>query len=88
MIRSINGEALSADLILSANLREIFWKGVSIRDLKQYGLFLNILIADHMRLGYSFELHTSSLILGNYGTHEISFLIEFGVRGNKMDRYF
>lgn len=88
MVRSIDEEGLSADLILSANLDEIFWTGISIRNLKQYGLFLNMMIANHMRLGYSFELPSSSLILGNYGTHEISFLIEFGVKGNKVKRYF
>ncbi|MFY0600121.1 MAG: type IX secretion system membrane protein PorP/SprF [Cyclobacteriaceae bacterium] len=88
MIRSIAGQTISFDLLVSANLDEIFRTGVSIRDFQEFGLFANMLVAKRLRLGYSFELPANSLIRGSYGTHEISVSIDFGVNGNKMERYF
>lgn len=90
LIRSIDGMGLSADLNVSANFDEVIWSGFSTRDLKTVGLFINMLVADKMKLGYSLELPTNSLIRGNYGTHEVSILIETGIkRGRNLEeRYF
>lgn len=90
LIRSIDGSKLSADLNVSANFDEVIWSGFSTRDLKTFGLFINLLVADKMKLGYSLELPTNSLIRGNYGTHEVSILLETGIKRGRslVKRYF
>lgn len=86
LLRSVEGERISADLMVSANLDGIFWTGFSTRDLKHFGLFINMLMQKRMRIGYSFELPTSSMIRGSYGTHELSLLLEIVNRRQRRRR--
>jgi len=66
-----NGE-LSVDLAVSSFIDNTVWAGLTARDLRHLGLFINLGITKKIMLGYSFELPTSTLIIGNYGTHEVS----------------
>ncbi len=78
LIRSLAGEEYSFDLTLTALLEDVMWAGVSVRDLKHFGLIGIFEIGENIKLGYSFELPTNNLIYGNYGTHEVS--ISYNIR--------
>lgn len=72
LIRSIAGETYSFDITLSALLEDVMWAGITVRDLKHFGVLGIFQMGENLQLGYSFELPTNNLIHGNYGTHEVS----------------
>lgn len=78
LIRSMAGEAYSFDITLSALLEDVMWAGISVRDLKHFGVLGIFQMGENLKLGYSFELPTNNLIHGNYGTHEVS--ISYSIR--------
>ncbi|WP_436515060.1 PorP/SprF family type IX secretion system membrane protein [Ekhidna sp. To15] len=78
LIRSMAGETYSFDVTLSAFLEDVMWAGISVRDLKHFGVLGILALGENLKLGYSFELPTNNLIHGNYGTHEVS--ISYGIR--------
>lgn len=78
LIRSMAGEAYSFDITMSALLEDVMWAGVSVRDLKHFGVLGIFEVGENLKLGYSFELPTNNLIHGNYGTHEVS--ISYNIR--------
>ena len=89
LVRSMNGEAISADLSLSAFLDDAMWAGVTVRELKHFGVLAIISAWERLQLGYSFEMPSNSLVYGNYGTHEIS--VQFNLSTSRLamfDRKF
>lgn len=90
LVRSMNGESLSTDISISAFLDNALWAGITVRDLKHFGGLAILQISDNMKLGYSVEMPTNSLVYGNYGTHEISLLFNFKVFRLAMfeEKYF
>ncbi len=78
LLRSFEGETLSADLSISAFLDDVMWAGITVRDLKHFGVLGIIEASKSLRIGYSFELPTNNLVYGNYGTHEVS--ITYSIR--------
>ncbi|MEO9483504.1 MAG: type IX secretion system membrane protein PorP/SprF [Ekhidna sp.] len=78
LIRSMAGETYSFDITLSAFLDDVMWAGISVRDLKHFGVLGIFEINETIKLGYSFELPANNLIHGNYGTHEVS--LSYNVR--------
>ncbi|MEP1033898.1 type IX secretion system membrane protein PorP/SprF [Ekhidna sp.] len=78
LIRSMAGETYSFDITISALLEDVMWAGVSVRDLKHFGILGIFELGETLKLGYSFELPTNNLIHGNYGTHEVS--INYNIR--------
>jgi len=89
LFRSMAGETYSFDLTATAFLDEIMWAGISVRDLKHFGVLAIFQIGNNLKLGYSLELPTNNLIYGNYGTHEvsISYSLPYGY-GTKIPIYF
>ena len=76
LMRYVEGGDISVDLAVSTYIDQVIWAGLTARDLKHFGLFMNLEIGKHLMLGYAFELPTSTLIIGNYGTHEISIALD------------
>jgi type IX secretion system PorP/SprF family membrane protein len=72
LIRSIAGESYSVDLTASVLLDNVMWAGVTIRDIKHFGVLAIFQFGESLKIGYSFELPTNNLIHGSYGTHELS----------------
>ncbi len=72
LLRSFGGQTLSADLSVSALLDDVMWAGITMRDLKHFGVLAVFEAGKNLKIGYSFELPTNNLIFGNYGTHEVS----------------
>ncbi len=78
------------DLSLHASILETLWVGVTYRNLSGVGIDGALQVSQRFRVGYAFELPTNSLISQNYGTHELSLMIEFSPLGSqqKVFRYF
>ncbi len=81
---------MALDVSLHALLLETLWVGATYRNLSGIGLDGQLQISQRLRLGYAFELATTSLMSRNFGTHELSLLIEFSPLGSqqKVFRYF
>jgi hypothetical protein len=69
---------------------ETLWIGLTVRNLSAVGINTQIQISQRTRIGYGFELPVNALLTRNYGTHELSILIEFSPLGtqHKIFRYF
>jgi len=76
LVRYVESELPTVDLVFSSFIDQVIWTGISVRDLRYFGLFTSIELGQNIRLGYSFELPTNSLLIANYGTHEISISID------------
>ncbi len=81
---------MALDLSLHALILETLWVGATYRNLSGIGIDGALQISNRVRLGYGFEMPANSLISQNYGTHELSLLIEFSPLGSqqKVFRYF
>lgn len=90
LLRWVPGGNLAADLNLSVLLMETIWAGVTVRNLSAVGINGQFQVSSRLRIGYGFELPTSSLISSNFGTHELSILIELSPlkTQHKIIRYF
>jgi type IX secretion system PorP/SprF family membrane protein len=82
------------NMAVDANLHFLFletlWAGITVRNLSAVGLNTQFQVSQRTRIGYGFELPINALLTRNYGTHEISLLIEFSPLGtqHKIFRYF
>ena len=83
LVRYVENGDVSVDVSVSTFLDQIIWAGLTARDLKHFGLFMNLAVGKNLRVGYAFELPTSSLIIGNYGTHEISVAFDAALKKAK-----
>jgi hypothetical protein len=88
--RTVPGYGHALDLSLHAAFLETLWVGITYRNLSGIGVDGTLQISNRVRFGYAFELPTNSLLSRNYGTHELSVLIEFSPLGSqrKVFRYF
>ncbi len=83
LVRYIENGGVSVDLSVSTFLDQVIWAGLTVRDLQHYGLFMSLNVGNNLRVGYAFELPTSSLIIGNYGTHEVSIAFDAALDKSK-----
>ena len=83
LVRYVENGDISVDVSVSTFLDQVIWAGLTARDLKHFGLFMNLSIKENLKLGYAFELPTNSLIIGNYGTHEISIAFDTAIKKNE-----
>ena len=76
LARYVETGELSVDVAISSFIDQKVWAGLTARDLRYLGFFVNFNLTKNLFFGYSFELPTNTLIIGNYGTHEISISID------------
>jgi len=78
------------DVSLHALLLETIWAGITVRNFDALGANGQFQVSQRLRIAYSFELPTNSLLSQNFGTHEISILLAFSPLGSqqKVVRYF
>ncbi len=90
LVRWVPGGNLAADLNLAALFMETVWAGITVRNLSAIGVNGQLQLNNGMRIGYGFELPTSSLISSTFGTHELSIMIELAPlkSQNRVVRYF
>ncbi|MTI21099.1 type IX secretion system membrane protein PorP/SprF [Fulvivirga sp. RKSG066] len=84
-----NGQ-ISADISFSALFVNTLWVGATLRNLSGIGIITQLQVSDAFRFGYSFELPTNQLVKDNFGTHELSLILELNLFKNQyeIDRYF
>jgi type IX secretion system PorP/SprF family membrane protein len=80
LIKYVSGAPASMDLNASFIIHENYQAGVLTRNFNTYGLFLQALIKDSFRLGYTFEVPTGSSVGSNFISHEIT----LGLRLNAL----
>lgn len=90
LLRYVPDGNMALDLSMHALLLETLWVGATYRNLSGIGIDGQLQVSQRVRLGYAFELATTSLLSRNFGTHELSLLIEFSPLGSqqKVFRYF
>jgi type IX secretion system PorP/SprF family membrane protein len=90
LLRWVPDGNMAADVNLTAILLETLSAGITIRNFSAIGLNGQLQINNNMRFGYAFELPTNSLISSNFGTHELSVMIELNAlkTHHKVIRYF
>lgn len=90
LIRSMDGGTISADLSASIFFDKVLWAGLTVRDLRHFGAFVILSLGETLQIGYSGEVPASSLIYGNYGTHEISLQFTFRTSRRSLftERFF
>lgn len=88
--RTVPGGNMALDLSLHTLILETLWVGATYRNLSGIGVDGALQVSQRVRIGYGFEMPANSLISQNYGTHELSLLIEFSPLGSqqKVFRYF
>ncbi len=72
LAKLVSGAPASMDINASLIVHENYQVGVLTRNLNTYGIFLQALIKDSLRLGYTFEVPTGSSVGSNFTSHEIT----------------
>ncbi len=90
LLRMVPDGNMALDANLHALFMETLWIGLTVRNLSAVGINTQFQISQRTRIGYGFELPVNALLTRNYGTHELSILIEFSPLGtqHKIFRYF
>jgi type IX secretion system PorP/SprF family membrane protein len=72
LAKLVGGAPASMDLNASLIIHESYQAGVLTRNFNTYGLFLQAILKDSFRLGYTFEVPTGSSVGSNFTSHEIT----------------
>lgn len=90
LVRYTSNAQLSADISMNALFANTIWAGVTLRNLNGVAVNTQLQINRKFRFGYSFELSTNKLVRDNYGTHELSLMVELNLFKDQYDieRYF
>lgn len=81
---------VSADISINVLFANTLWAGLTLRNFDGVAINTQIQVNRAFRLGYSFELPTNQLVQSNFGTHEVSLLVELNLFKDHFDieRYF
>jgi Type IX secretion system membrane protein PorP/SprF len=80
LAKLVSGAPASMDINASLIIHENYQAGILTRNFNTYGIFLQALIKDSFRLGYTFEVPTGSSVGSNFTSHEIT----LGLRLNAL----
>lgn len=72
LLKLVSGAPASIDLNGSLIIHENYQAGVLTRNFNTYGFFLQALLKDSFRLGYTFEVPTGRSVGVNFTSHEIT----------------
>jgi type IX secretion system PorP/SprF family membrane protein len=81
LLKFVSGAPASVDVNASLIIHENYQAGVLTRNFNTYGLFLQALLKDSFRLGYTFEVPTGTSVGTSFISHEIT----LGYRLNILD---
>ncbi len=90
LIRAVSGAPASYDLAMSLNINTAHTVGIFTRSFNTYGLLLQTMVKDKLRLGYVFEVPTSSSVGSKFSSHEIIVglkLSAFGFQDNSVSNF-
>ncbi len=72
LLKLVRGAPVSIDLNASLLIYERYQAGMLTRNFNTYGIFLQALLTDSFRFGYTFEVPTGSSVGANFTSHEIT----------------
>jgi type IX secretion system PorP/SprF family membrane protein len=72
LLRMVKGAPVSADVGMNINFNGVHTAGLFTRNLETYGILVQTLINNQIRLGYVFELPTNSSVGSSFTTHELT----------------
>lgn len=81
---------VAADISVNALFDRTIWAGLTLRNLNALAVNTQVQVNKSFRFGYSFGLPTNKLVRGNFGTHEVSLLVELNLLKDHFDteKYF
>lgn len=79
LLRGVKGAPLSADVALNINVNLVHTAGVFVRNMNAFGVLLQTMLAEKLRLGYVFELPTKKSVGPSFTTHEITLGLRMGI---------
>ncbi|MFA9392259.1 MAG: type IX secretion system membrane protein PorP/SprF [Prolixibacteraceae bacterium] len=90
MVRATPNAPLSIDLTAQVVFIDKLWAGVTYRLGNSFGALMQVQVNEQLKVGYAYDLTTTSLGSYNSGTHEImlSFDFSFGRGRVRSPRYF
>lgn len=90
MVRATPNAPLSIDITGQVVFIDKLWAGVTYRLGNSFGAMLQVQVNEQLRIGYAYDLTTTTLGSYNSGTHEImlSFDFSFGRGRVRSPRYF
>jgi type IX secretion system PorP/SprF family membrane protein len=90
MVRMVDGAPLSIDLNANFLFRDRIWLGGMYRVGNSFGLLGQYQVNDQFRIGYAFDLTTTSIGAYNGGTHEVmlNYDLRFFTGRTVSPRYF
>ena len=90
MYKMTTGAPFALDGTLALVFYDKFWLGGNYRLLESAGGFAQYQINHQLRIGYAFDIATTSLMRHNFGTHEILVTYDFlyKKKGITTPRYF
>lgn len=90
MVRATPNAPLSVDLTAQVVFIDKLWAGVTYRLGNSFGALLQVQVNEQLKIGYAYDLTTTSLGAYNSGTHEIllNFDFSFGRGRVRSPRYF
>lgn len=72
LLRGVKGAPPSTDIAFNLNINAIHTAGIFTRNFNTYGLLLQTLINEKLRVGYVFEVPTNNSLGPQFTSHEIS----------------
>jgi len=90
MVRATPNSPLSIDVTAQVVFIDKLWAGVTYRLGNSFGAMMQVQLNEQLKVGYAYDLTTTSLGAYNSGTHEIllSFDFSFGRGRVRSPRYF
>jgi type IX secretion system PorP/SprF family membrane protein len=79
LAKVVSGAPVSVDLNAAIILYDKYTAGLLTRNFSTYGIFLQAVVKDTFRLGYTFEIPTNQSVGTNFLTHEITLGVRLSV---------
>jgi type IX secretion system PorP/SprF family membrane protein len=90
LVKYVKNAPVQIDLNANLLIYERFWLGFSYRTEKVAVFLAEVLIGNHMRIGYSYDIFLNQLKVTNRGSHEVLIGFDIPVFNRRMmtPRYF
>jgi type IX secretion system PorP/SprF family membrane protein len=90
LVKYTKDAPVQVDLNASFLIRKVLWLGASYRTKRAVVLMAEVVIAERLRIGYSYDIYMNEIQQYNRGSHEIMLEYNIPVIKNRMltPRYF
>lgn len=79
LLRGVGGAPASVDINAAVTINMLHTAGIFTRNFKTYGVMLQTLVKEKIRLGYVFELPTNKSVGPQFMTHEVAVGLRMGI---------